>query len=295
MKNLSIYIATIILAIGATLITQHFTAPQNNATAVSSQEKESAYDRVMRTGTIRCGYALWEPGFIADPNTEEITGLIPEIMNTFSKYADIKVEWTTEVDWSRVPQELEQNKVDVMCAGMWPDGRRGKYIIHSKPLMVMAARVFMRAGEAAQYSSYESLNKPDMTFAVVEGDILQKIVDINFPKANQLDLLGIANAAENLTSVAAGKADATININSVVQGFSRSNPGQLEAVDLPPISYHPIVLATYNSEDKLINFINATLTHMHYAGEFKRILKKYQNQYPGSFYSPLIPINFMEN
>ena len=35
-----------------------------------SGAKESAYDRVLRTGVLKCGYSVWPPYYTQDPNTK---------------------------------------------------------------------------------------------------------------------------------------------------------------------------------------------------------------------------------
>lgn len=43
-------------------------------------EKESSYDRVMRTRTLRCGYGIFQPMIMKDPNTRKISGIFVDIM-----------------------------------------------------------------------------------------------------------------------------------------------------------------------------------------------------------------------
>ncbi len=46
--------------------------------------KESAYERVMRTGTIRCGYFLFPPLAVKNPNTNMLSGITADIFNKIS-------------------------------------------------------------------------------------------------------------------------------------------------------------------------------------------------------------------
>lgn len=56
MKNLPIYlIAIIFAAITSYVVVTQVAGPQESSYAKASEERESAYERVMRTGTIRCG------------------------------------------------------------------------------------------------------------------------------------------------------------------------------------------------------------------------------------------------
>ena len=50
----------------------------NNGTRVTV--KESTYERVIRTGEIRCAYAVYEPPLIKDPNTGKLSGIFYDVM-----------------------------------------------------------------------------------------------------------------------------------------------------------------------------------------------------------------------
>lgn len=55
------------------------------ASAWAGDAKESAYDRVMRTGTIRCGYFIWPPGFSIDPNVGKRSGFFTILSKNWGK------------------------------------------------------------------------------------------------------------------------------------------------------------------------------------------------------------------
>ena len=43
-------------------------------------DKESAYERVLRTGVLRCGYIAYPPHLIVDPATGTISGISHDII-----------------------------------------------------------------------------------------------------------------------------------------------------------------------------------------------------------------------
>jgi ABC-type amino acid transport substrate-binding protein len=69
------------------------------AIPVFAADKETSYDRVMRTGVIRCGYVEWPPYLLKDPNTQEFSGLIYDYMMAIGKDLGFKVEWSESVGW----------------------------------------------------------------------------------------------------------------------------------------------------------------------------------------------------
>jgi len=58
----------------------------------ADKEKESAFDRVMRTKTLRCGYTIYPPFFSKDPNTGEFSGLFHDFTEQIGKELGIKIE-----------------------------------------------------------------------------------------------------------------------------------------------------------------------------------------------------------
>ena len=70
-------------------------------------EDETAFERVMRTQILRCGYGSWDPGVIRDPQTGQMTGLYVELIEEMARIAKIKVQWASEVDWGQISTGLQ--------------------------------------------------------------------------------------------------------------------------------------------------------------------------------------------
>ena len=51
--------------------------------------KESVFDRVVRTGTLRCGYNFWEPGLVYDEKKQHLWGFYYDVMQEFEKESGI--------------------------------------------------------------------------------------------------------------------------------------------------------------------------------------------------------------
>ncbi|MGQ0527879.1 MAG: hypothetical protein ACT4OY_07645 [Alphaproteobacteria bacterium] len=48
-------------------------------------ENASTFDRVMKSGTIRCGYPIWMPVIYKDAQTGELKGLLYDLMQEAGK------------------------------------------------------------------------------------------------------------------------------------------------------------------------------------------------------------------
>ena len=77
MKNSHILLVLILSAAIAFGVVK-LTAQHSSDTPV----QESAYDRVLRTGELRCGYAFWPKVFMKDPQTGEVIDLNTQNIGT---------------------------------------------------------------------------------------------------------------------------------------------------------------------------------------------------------------------
>ena len=91
-----------------------------------SKAQESVYDRVIRTGTLRCGYFLYPPVLSKDPNSGEFSGIFYDYLSELGKALSLKVEWAEEIGLGDAPAALESGRIDAMCAGMFLTAQRAR-------------------------------------------------------------------------------------------------------------------------------------------------------------------------
>src|SRR6202012_5680823 len=103
--------------------------------APEAVQKESAYQRVMRTQTIRCGYVLWTPFLVKDPNSGKLSGVFYDYTEALAKALHLKIEWDEEMGWADFPSALNEGRVDVMCGGSRPNSSRAREIDFVKPIL----------------------------------------------------------------------------------------------------------------------------------------------------------------
>jgi ABC-type amino acid transport substrate-binding protein len=60
--------------------------------AVAQDKKPSAYDRVIVSGTIHCGYFLWPPFIEKNVNTGKLSGLSYDLMEEIGKQLSLKID-----------------------------------------------------------------------------------------------------------------------------------------------------------------------------------------------------------
>lgn len=72
----------------------------------SAGAQETAFERVVRTNTLRCGYYVFPPITSRDVKTQKLSGLSIDMMERIGQSSGLKIEWAEEVDFGTWPQGL---------------------------------------------------------------------------------------------------------------------------------------------------------------------------------------------
>jgi ABC-type amino acid transport substrate-binding protein len=236
----------------------------NQSSSNATSKKETAYERVMRTGVLRCAYGLWEPGVMRDPTTEKFSGFVHDIMQEVGAALSLKVEYVLEVDWGQIPDALRSGKADAHCAGIWATPARGRYMAFSEPISFIPAVAFVRAGDKRFDNNPAAINNPNIVIATVDDDVSSEISGRDFPKAKKVARPQLAPVEELLLMVKEKKADITFDSYGRLRGFKKSWPGAIEVVPMDhPLRIFPSTIAVDIHEDALLHMINTALNQLH--------------------------------
>lgn len=250
--------------------------------------KEAAYDRVMRTGTLRCGYGTWEPGVYKDLATGQMAGLFVELTNAIGKLNNLKIEWTAETDWGQIAEAIRSGKIDAFCAGMANDAARGKVLAYTNPLSFWIFDALVRVDDTrfsqGETISLADLNKPQFATAYTQGDVLETIAKNELPAVKGVALPPLGTPADNLMNVITKKTDFVIFPKVMYYGFSKQNPGKLRYLKIqPPLRAYGNVIAVGIDDLKLQQLLNAGINELVNSGSYHDIMSRYDKSYPGAF------------
>jgi ABC-type amino acid transport substrate-binding protein len=256
------------------LITSLYMGKQTQTTSASS---ETAYERVTRTGVLRCGYAAWPMFLDKDTKTGKVSGMLPEIIETVAAHLQWEVEWVEEVGWDGFIQALKNGRIDMFCMAAWSSAERGKHVRFSSPIAYSAVNAYARAGDTRFDQDLFLLNDPAMRLAVIDGEMSSLIAQMHFPKAKQVALAGmIADPAQLLQNVALGKADAAFAETSLAKGYAEHNPDKIRLVTKTPFAVFASSFPVALEEEKLMTVFDAALVEMLNNGEIDRIISKHE-------------------
>jgi ABC-type amino acid transport substrate-binding protein len=254
------------------------------APALADAPKETAYDRVMRTGTLRCGYLVYTPNFVKDANTGAISGIFADAMGQAGKLLSLNIEWAEEAGLAGLIEGLHTGRIDAICSGLWANAARGRETEASIPLFYNALNVYVRTRDKRFDNNFSALNDSGVRIAVIDGEMADQIANADFPKAKKVSLPQMTDFSLLLLQVSTGKADATIAGAHEGPAFLKANPGTIRQVaSAAPIRVFPNVLFFDKGQMSLKTMIDSAIGEMQSSGTLDRIIAHYES-YAGSFY-----------
>lgn len=254
------------------------------ALPAQAAEKESAYERVMRTGVTKCGYVVWPPLFNKDPNTGVFSGIFYDYMNAAAASLNLKAEWAAEVTPANYIEEIKAGRIDALCSGDWAPASRAPYLEFTTPIFYIAIVLFTREGETRFDGKKDAINSENVKISVIDGEVSDLVTRKEFPKAQTLALPQSSDPTMMLMNVADGKADIALTDVPTGTKFMAANPGKIRMVSLQkPVRVFANTLSIQQGEVKLRSMLDTATREMLQSGEIEPILKKYE-EFPGSLY-----------
>ena len=251
-------------------------------------KQESVFDHVMKTRTIRCGYAVWRPALWKEPNTEEIKGITHDIMEEIGKKLDIKIVWAEETGWGAIVEGLPTHRYDMICTGMAETTARAQAVNFSKAYLY-APQVMVVRHDETRLKHNQDLNDPQFRIAVLDGEAFSQTAPKQFPKAKIYSMPQMTDFSQMVQEVASGKADSTgVGMSDYVH-YNLTNPHKLKLLNKDePLQVYPLVLGIPQGDVALKNMIDAALDEMLNDGTIDRLARAYSES-PDEFLLPAKP------
>lgn len=262
---------------------------KSQSSAVAPIAKEGVYDRVMRTQTLRCGYAVWPPLVIKDPNTGQLSGTFPDYLAALGAALHLNVQWTEEMGWGDFPAALQAGRIDAFCSGPWPNAGRAREVDFTQPISYQAVYAYARAEDHRFDKNLAAINNPSVTLVTMDGEMSSMIADTDFPKARRIALPQLSSGGELHLNVALGKGDVTFTDLPSAAQYERNNPGKIRRVpSAAPLRVFGNPLAVARGEDAFRRMIDTATQEMLSNGQIEKILAKYE-EFPGTLLRVALP------
>jgi len=268
---------TIIIAVACSVAATRYFTPGTTSTAAASAE--TAYERVVRTGVLRCGYAMSPPVMTKDPNTGKVSGLDVDITEEVGKQLGLKIEWTEEVGWGNFIEGLRTNRYDVFCSQLWPEASRSKFLSLAGPILYTFTDTYVRADDFRFDGDLSKINNPEVGIPVIDGDISYEMAN-RFPAARKLTLPQMATISDMLESVLTHKADILFFDQGIVGALPAEEQSKLRLVPNVPHSFSlPSFYGVKAGEIQLRDIINVAIDAIIEDGRMETMALKYSANY----------------
>lgn len=248
----------------------------------------SVYARVMERGTIRCGYGIYNPGCMKDPNTGKLSGIGVDTLELAAKNLGLKVEWTEEVGWGTMIEGLQTNRYDMIVTPVWATSDRARIIDFSKPLFFSPVFAYVKAGDKRfSAGKLEDWNSPQYSIASIDGATAEIIAQEDLPKVKRVSLPQLSDFSQLLLTVSTGKADMTFTEPADAAAFMKSNPGSIEKIGAA-VRVFPNCWIFKRGQMEFRNMINTALDQLINSGAVDRIISRYEPS-PNILYRVALP------
>jgi ABC-type amino acid transport substrate-binding protein len=212
---------------------EHHQAP--SAEMLNPHQHDEAFQRVLRTGTIRCGYFLWPPYMARNPQTKALEGVNYDYMMALGRFLNLKIDWVQEVAVGEVSQALQDNKFDVMCATMWP-GAAIRELDYTDPMLFTDVYAYVRGNDTRFDQDLQKVNQPHVRAVVLDGDTSVDIVRTDFPQATPFTLSRVDDGIAQIVALTSNQADVAFLDKSFADSYLQKHPNAIKLVaGVPPV------------------------------------------------------------
>ncbi|MCB9987957.1 MAG: amino acid ABC transporter substrate-binding protein [Rhodospirillales bacterium] len=245
-------------------------------------DKDNAYDRVIKSGKIRCGYYVFPPATQVDPNTGELSGMFVEMWEILGKNMNLDVEWTEELSFGNMYEGLMTGRYDAICTPDWPNAASARVALYTVPVFFSGINVYVRGDDTRFDNGFMALNDESYTVSVQDGSVEDQIRQLRFPNAKTTGISRDAPATQMELNVMNKKADATFLDHNRFMQFNEAHPGALKKINDDPIRIYPFKVAVARGEYDLKFWIDESIEELIHNGEMTRLIDKWE-LFPGSF------------
>ncbi len=250
-----------------------------------AKQEESVYERVIKTRKLRCGYGLWEPVVMRDPNTGEMSGLFVDIMDEIGDLIGIEVEWTEDISWDQIPTALQAKKFDAHCAGMWASPKRGMTVAFSDPFFYTPVVLVVREDDTRFDQSIDAINDSSVKISVGDDDVYFEVVLHDFPKAESVSKSALTGQEQHYMNLAMGRVDVAMGEPNYIRSYQKKNPGKVRVIhEDKPIRVFSNTIGVDIHEQELLSMINTAARQLVDGGRMKKLLAKYNENYDIGYY-----------
>ncbi len=252
-------------------------------------EGKTAFDRIIESGTLRCGYAIATPWFMKEPNTEELSGYGYDVTMALAAKAGLNVEWVEETGWGVAEQGIISNRYDMLCGTVCIDPRRAKAITYSTPYEHAPILLAVRNDDTRfDEKALEDLNSPDVRIGVKTGHVFEFIANEQFPKAQKIYASDLSDDTEFFLMLETGKIDIAFSGQITIDLYNEEHENKIRSLETPARYCNGAYMMPLG-DVRLKFMVDNALMELNTSGQLKSIMKKYMPLDPRYVRMPAMP------
>ena len=199
-------------------------------------------------------FAPYEFYAIGEDGTPTLAGFDMALAQYIADYMGLELEVIT-VDFDGVLSELQTKSVDLGMAGLSPDPKRENIMNFSDIYYTGGQSLVTVTANAETYTSFEAINKPDVSVGAQTGSIQLDLANTNSPDA---DIISLPKVTDIIAELLAGKLDAAYIETVVAESYQKNYP-DLEIVMDVPYDVAGSAIGVSKDNDALLAAVNEAI------------------------------------
>jgi cyclohexadienyl dehydratase len=188
--------------------------------AQSMAQGKSRLAQILERGTLRVGTTGdFNPMSIKDTATNTYTGFDIEAMNQLAADMGVKVEYVP-AEWATLVNGIVSDRFDIF-SGASLSMARAKTVAFSDPYLFAGTVPMVSKKTGAAVTTWDSINNPNVTVAVLMGTVFEQQARAHFPKAR---VRAVEKPATGYQEVLAGRAQVTVTSNVEAATLMKTYP-----------------------------------------------------------------------
>ena len=188
--------------------------------AQSMAQGKSRLAQILERGTLRVGTTGdFNPMSIKDTATNAYTGFDIEAMNQLAADMGVKVEYVP-AEWATLVNGIVSDRFDIF-SGASLSMARAKTVAFSAPYLFAGTVPMVSKKTGAALTTWDSINNPNVTVAVLMGTVFEQQARAHFPRAR---IRAVEKPATGYQEVLAGRAQVTVTSNVEAATLMKTYP-----------------------------------------------------------------------
>lgn len=257
---------------------------QNAVEAANLLKYQKRFEEILQTGVFRAGWAVYTPFFMRDTATGQMSGIFYDLSVRIAELAGFTIEWASESQFATIGNDLDSDRFDIYCGGIWPEIRRARLINFSDALFYSGLEVYHHPRLTGKVTDAKQLNSASYTMATMDGEMSSILQRTDFSQTQTVSLPANADISMLAENVASGRCDFTTIERAVALEYLQHNPGKIvQLAGSKPIRVFPNTFAVARDNAPMMNLLEVGLRELLFSGVVEEILKRYE-KVPGSLY-----------